>query len=283
MMITGSGMVASALVEAAGLFGWDALIYGHEWLDVTDAGAVRRLAIDVDPDVIVHTAALTRVNHCEEHPEEALRVNRDGTANVLAAARDRRARLVYFSTDYVFDGSQEDGWFEDDQPQPLNAYGRSKLAGEELVREYDRGLVVRTSGVFGPTPDGTERNFFKAVAAKLAAGDGPVPVVDDQFTAVTYAPHLARMVLTLLPDTMAGVVHLTSDGAESWYGWARYAAQALGADTARLEPVGSADIPDPTPRPAHSVLKSRTAAVTGQTALYPAQMGIEAYFALMQH
>jgi len=281
MMITGSGMVASALVEAAGLHGWDALIYGHEWLDVTDAAAVRRLAIDVRPDMIVHTAALTKVNYCEENEAEAMRVNRDGTANVLAAAEDLGASLVYLSTDYVFDGTAEDGWLEGAAPAPLNAYGRSKLAGEELVRGYGGGIVVRTSGVFGPVPDGSERNFFKAIAEKLAAGDEAIPVVADQFTAVTYAPHLARMLLSLLPDPPARLIHLTSRGADSWHGWAGRVAQVLGKDASRLTPAVTEDLPGQTVRPRQSVLTSKYPAVSKQVGLYPAQMGIEAYFAAM--
>lgn len=274
-------MVATAVVEAAAHYGWDTYAYGHEWLDITDAAAVRRLVIDVRPEAIVHTAAQTRVNHCQQHPVEAMRVNRDGTGHIVAAAAECGVPVVYLSTDYVFNGRCERPWVESDKPEPLNVYGESKLAGETLVRAYSRGHVVRTSGVFGGRSGGVAaRNFFSAIAARLQDEAVDVPVVADQFTAVTYAPHLAGMLLRLMDEDPAPVTHITSAGSNSWYGWALLAAGILGADPRRIQRIDSTVGGDGTPRPAYSVLGSEQAQVQALVAGHPAEIGIQAYFEL---
>lgn len=274
-------MVATALTNAARRFGWEPFSYGHEWLDITDGGAVRRLMFDVRPETVLHTAALTRVNHCQDHPGEAMRVNRDGTANVVAAAAELGASVVYFSTDYVFDGRRSQPWLESDTPAPLNVYGASKLAGESVVRAYARGQIVRTSGVFGPRNGSVPaRNFFSAIAAKIRAGASAIPVVTDQLTAVTYAPHLAEMLLPLLNGGLAPLTHITSDGSCSWFDWAQLAAGELGASPAIIQPVTSDSNGDATPRPNYSVLGTELAPVAAQIAAFPAQLGIQAYYAL---
>ena len=274
-------MVATALVEAAGRYGWDTYAYGHEWLDITDAAAVRRLVIDVRPDTVIHTAAWTRVNRCQQQPAEAMRVNRDGTGNVVAAAAECKAPVVYLATDYVFNGRKSRPWVESDEPDPLNAYGESKLAGEVTVQEYERGHVVRTSGVFGPRSGGiAARNFFSAIAAALRDGDADVPVVADQFSAVTYAPHLAGMLLGMMSDGLAPVTHITSAGSNSWCEWARLAAEVLGADPCRIRSIETAAGADGTLRPVYSVLGSELPDVQSLVADHPALSGLQAYYAL---
>ncbi|MBN2083472.1 NAD(P)-dependent oxidoreductase [bacterium] len=278
-LITGSGMVACALQAQASAHGYAAVLLPRSRLDVTDADGVRELIAAEQPELVLHTAALTRVNYCQEHPDEAYAVNRDGTANVVAAARLSGAALVYFSTDYVFNGDNDRPWLESDPPAPLNTYGASKLAGEQHVVEYERGYIVRTSGVFGSRAPEPERNFFQAIAARLRADEtASIDVVCDQFTAITYAQHLAEMVYAVLASPPARCLHLTSAGSDHWAGWAHLAAGILGADPARIRDIAT-PLPESTPRPRNSVLGSAYKGMEQLIAAHPARQGLADYLA----
>jgi dTDP-4-dehydrorhamnose reductase len=279
MLIIGSGMVASALYDVACEEGGGVLLLPHDQLDVTDGPAVLDAVRSARPALIFHTAAMTRVNYCEEHPAAARLVNGDGARNVCQAAQLAGAELVYFSTDYVFDGAAQEPYLEDAPPNPLNEYGRSKLVGEQAVAAYGRGHIVRTSGVFGPRADGKpERNFFRAIAQQILAGVDPISVVSDQTTAVTYAPHLAALVFGLLrADGLPPLVHLTSQGSGGWADWAGVAADALGAGRGRLAPTTAAEYGGAVRRPAYSVLGSFSAAAREAMAAFQAQPAVEQY------
>ena len=277
--ITGSGMLGSALADALCAHGYAAFLSPRSLLALDDRDRLRAFARQSQPDLVLHTAALTRVNYCQSHPDEALLLNGAGTANVVHAAREVGAQLVFFSTDYVFDGSKAEPWTESDTPGPINAYGESKLAGERAALSYQRGHVLRTSGVFGPRCDGTaERNFFRAIAEKLLRGQ-PLEVVCDQTTAVTYAPQLAAMLLAMLQAGMPRIVHLTSGGGDSWYGWARHAAELLGLEAADIRPCEHQDRDDATPRPRYSVLGSEIPIAADLARRYSALAGIAEYYA----
>lgn len=279
VLITGSGMIATALAAAGPRYGWNVELHPQTRTDVTDVAAVRSAVLAGQPNLIFHTAALTRVNYCQEHLDEAMLVNRDGTMNVVQSAQETGAQVIYFSTDYVFDGRVGRPWVETDMPGPLNAYGESKLAGEEVVRTYSHGFVVRTSGVFGHSNDpGGERNFFRAVATMLRKTTEEIPVVADQMTAVTYAPHLAEMLFTLLSREIPPIVHLTSDGNGTWYDWARLATRQLGMDEGRIAPISAAERNEPARRPTLAVLGSEVSGVPELRALYPAVDGLATYF-----
>lgn len=279
ILITGTGMVASALESAAKVYGFKPQIVSHGQMDLTDPARVEQVIGQSGASWVFHTAAMTKVNQCEENPDLAYAVNSLGTQHVVRAASKVSAALIFFSTDYVFDGTKETGWLETDTPNPLNEYGNSKLAGETHVLAYSSGHVVRTSGVFGIRADGSpERNFFKAIAAKLQFGSGPIQVVQDQFTAVTYSNHLAKMVFALISNDLPQLVHLTSTGDNSWYGWAQAAADILGTGANRLQPVPSKAVDTGTIRPAHCVLKSICREARGFSGAFPAQQGLQEYF-----
>lgn len=280
VLITGAGMLGCALAQEATVRGHAFTLFSRQQLDVTNARQAAYLLQEHQPELVFHTAALTKVNYCEEQPDEAQLVNAKGTANITAAAAALGARLIYFSTDYLFDGSGSRPITEDAAPAPRNAYGESKLAGEGLVAGYEYGHIVRTSGIFGRRTDGTERNFFRAIFEKLTQSYEPIEVVDDQFTCVTYAPHLAAMVLSLLPD-LPRIVHLTSAEENSWHGWARELAQAAGFDPARIVPVPT-DTGSPVRRPRYSVLESRYPRVNELIGQHPATNGIADYVRLLQ-
>jgi dTDP-4-dehydrorhamnose reductase len=278
VLITGSGMIATALAAAGPRYGWSVELHPQAQTDITDGAAVRSAVLAAQPNLIFHTAALTRVNYCQEHPAEALLVNRTGTMNVVQAAQETGAQVIYFSTDYIFNGRVGRPWVETDAPGPLNVYGESKLAGEEIIRAYPQGYVVRTSGVFGNSNDpGGERNFFRAITTKLCQTDEEIPVVADQMTTVTYAPHLAEMLFTLLSRELAPIVHLTSDGNGTWYDWARLATRQLGIDEARIAPISAAERNEPARRPTLAVLGSEVAGVPELRATCPAIDGLATY------
>lgn len=280
ILITGSGMVGSALLAHAPDYGITASLLSRQQASITEQSAVERAVRAAKPDIVIHTAAETRVDYCEDHGEEALQVNAMGTVQVRNAAAACGADFVYLSTDYVFNGEKSTPWLESDEPNPVNAYGVSKLAGEWAAGAYEMGFIIRTSGVFGPRGDGKpERNFFRTIASRLAADDRPVEVVDDQITAVTYAPHLARMILELAGSGFLPTAHLTSAGQDSWWGWARRAAGILGQDAARIKAVATDDLGGETRarRPRFSVLGSESAAITSLVGRYPAEEGLREY------
>lgn len=189
-------------------------------LDVTDADAVEKACRGAD--VVLHLAANTWVDACEEDPEEADRVNASGTRNVAGSARSQGARVIYVSTDSVFPGDQEREYSEEDPTGPVNVYGRSKLAGEKHLGPGD--LIVRSSWIFGEG-----RNFIRTIL-KLARS-GPVSVVDDQWGRPTHAGALALALVFLMNKEVGGIVHVAGDGSPTtWADLATHALRAAGVD-----------------------------------------------------
>lgn len=223
----------------------------HDALDVADdAHVVSALA---DARMVVHLAAMTNVDGCESDPQRARAINAHGTRNVAAAARKSGARVIYISTDYVFDGLKDKEYEVDDEPNPINEYGRGKRDGETSVASDPGNLIVRTSSVFG---DG--KNFVKTIIAAARAGRD-LRVVDDQISRPTAAVDVARALAYLVTRSAHGIVHVAGAGpACSWAELAERALRAAGLDT----PVGRVDSTTYAasagrviaPRPANSVL-----------------------------
>jgi dTDP-4-dehydrorhamnose reductase len=188
-------------------------------LDVTDRAAVRS-AMD-GMHVVVHLAAMTDVDECEREPGRANAINADGTAHVVGAAAERGARVIYVSTDYVFDGTKRGEYVEQDAPAPINWYGRSKRAGEEHALGNPGNLVVRTSWVFGEG-----RNFVRTIL-EAARGGGLLRVVEDQRGRPTWAQDIARSLAHLVRIEATGIVHVAGDGEPGT--WADLAELALAA------------------------------------------------------
>jgi dTDP-4-dehydrorhamnose reductase len=257
VLITGGGgQVGRELVR---VFAEDAV--APTGLDVTDRDAVFQAVTTVRPDVVVHAAAWTDVDGCEGDPDRALRTNALGTRHVAHAARLAGARVVYLSTDYVFDGELAGrGYHEWDDPNPLSVYGRSKLAGEGELGPDD--TVVRTSWVFGAHGS----NMVKTVL-RLAAADpsGELRFVDDQRGCPTAAADLAEAVRRLVGDRMAGTFHVTNQGATTWYEFARAVLRAAGDDPERVRPIATADLDPPraAPRPRNSELDNAALRLSG--------------------
>jgi dTDP-4-dehydrorhamnose reductase len=218
----------------------------REQLDVTDQRAVRHLLGGVD--LVVNCAAMTDVDGCEHDPDGAMAVNGWGAAHVAMAAD----RVIQLSTDYVFDGTKDGEYTEDDEPSPRSSYGRSKLEGERAVLSGGRNLVVRTSWVFGEG-----RNFLRSIVAADRAGR-PLRVVADQRGRPSHAADVARAIAYLAARDDVGILHVAGDGEPC--SWAELAELAVGHP---VEHVTTEQWGAPAPRPRNSVLSLERARSLG--------------------
>ena len=217
--------------------------------DLTDRDHVLGVVTSFSPDLILHGAAFTAVDLCEEQVELAYRVNCAATRFVADGARRVGAHVVYVSTDYVFDGTKDTPYVEWDRPNPQSVYGRTKLGGEsEIDPEWS---IARTSWVCG-----RHGNNMVKTLLRLADERDTLSFVDDQIGHPTFAQDLAAMVVQLGVERVPGVFHTTNQGAVSWYEFAQAVFAAAGHDPDRISSISTADLdpPRPAPRPANSVL-----------------------------
>jgi len=226
-------------------------------LELSDLDAVRSLLHAEKPELIINCAAYTNVDAAETNEEVAFAVNAAAVGEMAGWAEDAGARFVTFSTDYVFDGSKSRPWIESDALCPINAYGRSKAAGERLIRGLSRSLIVRTSWVIS----GTHRNFVSVILG--AAAKGPLKVVDDQHGCPTVAADLARATMTAVEAEATGLLHLVNEEPTTWFGLAQAALESAGMDPSLAQPCTSEEYPRPAPRPRNSVLGSERLAELG--------------------
>jgi dTDP-4-dehydrorhamnose reductase len=218
-------------------------------LDITDAASVADAVRDVD--VVVNAAAYTAVDDAESHEDDAYAINAEGAGRLARAAADAGARLVQVSTDYVFRGDATTPYPEDAPLDPLGAYGRTKAAGERLVREAHPGAhIVRTAWLYGE-----HGASFPRTMLRLASEHETVSVVTDQLGQPTWTRDLASAIVALLDaDAPAGVYHGTNSGEATWFDLARATFELAGLDPERVLPTDSAAFVRPAPRPAYSVL-----------------------------
>jgi dTDP-4-dehydrorhamnose reductase len=195
----------------------DARFLDLEELDVTKASSVSA-AIE-GTDAVIHLAAMTHVDDCEVEPERAWLVNAEGTRHIAEAAKERNERVIYLSTDYVFDGTKQGEYLEDDTPRPINVYGRTKLEGESHVHTVPGATILRTSWVIGEG-----RNFVRTIVSAARKGK-PLRVVDDQRGRPSFADDLARAIVHVLEHEIEGMVNVAGD--EEPCSWADLAELAL--------------------------------------------------------
>jgi len=263
-LVTGAaGMLGHDLVDA--LAGRDVTAFTRAELDVTDAAAVRDAVVGYD--VVFNAAAYTDVDGAETHESQAFAINASGVENLAAAAAATRSKFVTLSTDYVFDGTATEPYSEDHPRDPINAYGRSKAAGEELaLAAHPHGaFVVRAAWLYGAGGPN-----FAATMLRLAAVNPTVSVVDDQLGQPTWTADLAAQLVALADaDAPAGIYHATNSGQTSWFGFARAIFAEAGLDPERVRPTRSASFVRPARRPAYSVLGHEAWARTGVPAMRP--------------
>jgi dTDP-4-dehydrorhamnose reductase len=247
MILGASGLLGKALMrewsgdEVAGL--------GSSDVDIRDGEKVRAVVAKMQPQWIVLAAAYTDVDGCESHPDLAFSVNRDGAVNVAEAAKGAGAKLLFLSSDYVFDGKNTSPYETEDARSPQSVYGRSKAEAEvRLLEVLPECCIARTSWLFG-----TGGKCFPDTILKLAASRPVLDVVSDQRGCPTYSVDLARAIIELCRKRASGVVHTTNAGECSWFEFAREIVKDAGLPT-EVRPVSSQQMARPAPRPAYSVL-----------------------------
>lgn len=225
-------------------------------LDITDVEAVVKMVEDVKPYAIINCAAHTAVDRCETEEDLAYKINAIGPRNLSIAAAKVGAKMVHISTDYVFAGDCETPRVESDAVAPKTAYGRTKLAGEEYVKQFAKEwFIIRTAWLYG---DG--KNFVKTML-RLSADHDVITVVNDQFGSPTSASELAKAIMVLLPTENYGLFHATCEGSCSWADFATEIFRLAGKSTI-VKPVTTEEYNAPAPRPKYSILENRMLKLT---------------------
>lgn len=195
----------------------DILAPTREELDITNEDDVKKMVVEYRPSVIFHCAAYTAVDKAEEEQEKCYQVNVLGTKYLTEAAKEVGAKIIYISTDYVFDGTKEGIYQTDDKVNPVNYYGKTKYLGENFIREYDNHIIVRISWVFGIHG----KNFIKTML-NLAESHKELNVVCDQIGSPTYTKDLAGLLVNMFLSNIKGLYHVTNEGYCSWYEFAEF-------------------------------------------------------------
>jgi dTDP-4-dehydrorhamnose reductase len=233
-------------------------------LDVTDRAALRREVEASHPDVVVNCAAWTAVDRAETEPDAAYRVNVLGARNVAQAAERIGARVVYFSTDYVFDGTASEPYDEDAPTGPLSVYGRTKLQGEQATREANPDhLILRLAWLYGSTG----HNFVRTVL-RLADEKDQLRIVDDQVGSPTFTEDVVHQLWTAIEEGCSGTYHCVNAGQASWHAFASRIVRRLGL-TVPVVAIHTTDYPTPARRPAYSALANRKFELEGLNSMRP--------------
>lgn len=270
LLLGGYGMLGTDLYDVLGETlvrdsghkgGWEdaeVLRFSSSDLDITDSNAVREAFVKQRPAWVINCAAYTAVDKAEDEPDRAAAVNAYAVEHIGRAAREVGARVLHFSTDYVFDGTQAEGYTETDRKHPLGSYGLSKSQGEDVLLESNPGSssVIRTAWLYG-----RHRKNFVTTIRRLASEKSEIRVVADQRGCPTWTRHLALSTLDLLHDIETGrqqqapVFHLTNAGSCTWYDFAREILRLSGSNTPVI-PIPTAEYPTRATRPASSILRN---------------------------
>lgn len=218
-----------------------------EEMDITDAESVHSVITEAAPDAVIHCAAYTAVDAAEDNAELCRRVNADGTKNIAVVCKELDIKMIYISTDYVFDGQGERCWEPDDERHPLNVYGQTKYEGELAVQEtLEKYFIVRIAWVFGVNG----KNFIKTML-RLAETNKRLTVVNDQYGSPTYTYDLARLLVDMVLTEKYGIYHATNEGICTWYEFACEIFKQAGIDI-EVAPVSAAEYPAKAKRPENS-------------------------------
>ncbi len=271
------GQLGVELVRDFRQRGWEVREWDRADGDITDYDQVEKCLGQYNPDAVVNAAAHNQVDVAESEPLAAYQANALGVRNLALVCRQLDARLVHFSTDYVFDGTAGRAYTEEDRPHPLGAYAVSKLAGELYAQAYlDQSLIVRTSGVFGPGGLKTARGNFIELMLRLAAGTNPIRVVEDHVASPTYAPLLAARTIDLLERQESGVFHVGGGTPISWFNYAKLIFRAAGMQP-ELRPTSEREYRTAARRPKFSALSNSKIDKLGLTPMPPLETAIESY------
>jgi dTDP-4-dehydrorhamnose reductase len=246
--------------------------------DITDPAAVENALASFDAEVVLNAAAYNQVDVAEKEPQAAFLVNALAVRNLALGCRQIDAKLVHFSTDYVFDGTATRPYVEEDATHPLGAYAVSKLAGELYAQAYlEKALIVRTSGVFGPGGLTTARGNFVEMMLRMAASNQPIRMVADHFASPTFAPLLAARTADLLEKGESGVFHCGGGTPISWFDFAQIIFGIAGLHPA-LHRTSEREYRTTARRPKYSALSNAKMERAGVAAMPPMRQAVEDYF-----
>lgn len=246
-------------------------------MDITDSASVDRVMKEAAPDAVIHCAAYTAVDAAEENEELCRRVNAEGTRNIAIVCKELDIRIIYISTDYVFDGEGERFWEPDDERAPKSVYGQTKYEGELAVQELlDKYFIVRIAWVFGING----KNFVKTML-NLSKNHDTVRVVDDQFGSPTYTYDLARLLADMVQTDKYGVYHATNEGVCSWYEFACAIFREAGIKM-DVQPVSTQEYGAKAARPANSRMSKEKLTENGFERLPSWQDALRRYITVLK-
>ncbi|NDJ77399.1 MAG: dTDP-4-dehydrorhamnose reductase [Chloroflexi bacterium] len=275
ILITGvKGRLGSQLLTKLSVDGHTVSGFDIDTTDITNLDSVTKSFASAQPELVLHCAALTAVDYCAEHPDDALRVNGLGTQNIAIACQRHGAALLYISTNEVFNGQGNRPYLEYDLPAPINSYGYSKWVGEQIVRDLlPHFYLVRTSWLFAHGGN----NFIQTIL-RLAGEGRALRVVTNEVSTPTYTEDLVGAIARLITTGRYGIYHLVNEGYASRYAFAQYALEQAGYDPALVKPITLAEYQRASRPPEYSVLRNFAAAQIGIT-LRPWQAAVDAFLA----
>ena len=257
--------------------GYETTGFERSHLDIVDPAKVEETLAAIDPAVVFNAAAYNQVDIAEKEPSVAFSANALGVRNLALACRQMDAKLVHFSTDYVFDGTLGRPYVETDPTHPLGAYAVSKLAGELYAQAYlERPLIIRTSGVFGPAGRHTNRGNFLELMLRIASEGKPIRVVEDHCASPTYAPLLAARSIDLFEAGHDGIFHLGGGTPISWFAYAKLIFETAGV-TPQLQPTDEREYRTAARRPKFSALENKRLADVGVAPMPPLSQAVQMY------
>lgn len=255
LLIGANGQLGSDIVK--NYRSEDVIALTHNEIDVTDAALCNDVFSKYRPEVVINTAAFHAVDKCEDDIGKSFAVNAFALKHLSLLCNKIGSVLVQFSTDYIFDGKKGTAYVESDLPFPLNVYGLSKLAGEQIVKCYcDKFFIIRTSGLYGVAGSSGKGGNFVETMIKLAHSGNEIKVVNDQFLSPTYTFELARKVRELINTNKFGTYHITGSGECSWFEFAQKIFEYTGLSP-KLVPVTSQEFGARVVRPRYSVLDNK--------------------------
>lgn len=278
VLVTGvKGQLGYDVVKELEKRGMEAIGVDIEEMDITDAASVKKVITEANPDAVIHCAAYTAVDAAEDNEEVCRKVNTDGTQNIANVCKDLDIKMIYISTDYVFDGEGTKAWEPEDKRNPVSVYGQTKYEGELAVQNtLDKYFIVRIAWVFGING----KNFVKTML-KLAETRDTLTVVNDQFGSPTYTFDLAKLLVDMVQTEKYGIYHATNEGICTWYEFACAIFKTAGIEMNVL-PVSSAEYAAKAKRPGNSRMSKEKLAENGFEKLPSWQDALERYIAELQ-
>jgi|BarGraIncu00222A_1022003.scaffolds.fasta_scaffold12643_3 dTDP-4-dehydrorhamnose reductase len=244
-----------------------------EEIDITSADECAKAIGKTAPQIVINAAGYTNVDGCETAKEECFAVNAEALKNIAVACHRKNIRIIHFSTDYVFNGTGSAPYKEDDDCDPINTYGASKLAGERYLQTLAQNyIIIRTAWLYGVNG----KNFVRTILEK-AKTTPRLTVVDDQLGSPTYTKDLAAAVDLLIEKNAQGIFHVTNRGSCSWYQFAVKILQESGIENVEVSPIKSDQLARTAKRPAYSILSMQKFISTTGKAMQPWQLGLQDY------